>query len=502
MTTSTASMNSTTSHTSTPEGYAGFDTMPLGGQWRAGSSGEIATDSDPYTGETLTEIGMATAADLDAAYRSAAAAQQEWSGAAPGERAAVLHRAATIMEQRREEILRWLTVEAGSTRTKAEWEFAITRADMLEAASFPNRIAGRILPASVAGKESRVYKRPVGVVGVISPWNFPLHLSNRSVAPALGCGNAVVLKPAGDTPVTGGLLLARIYQEAGLPPAALSVVIGRGSEIGDPMVAHPTPRLVSFTGSTPVGQGIAAKAGLKKLSLELGGNNPLLVLRDADLIPAVDAAIFGSYLHQGQICLALNRIIVDAAIHDEFVDLFRSRTRRLVAGDPREQGTQLGPIINPSQLQSIQDTIAQARTDGATLLEGGDPTGPTGRVLPAHVLTGGNHVATAAREVFGPVATIIPAADDDAAVRIANDTEYGLTSAVFSGDAERGVRVAHRLEAGSTHVGDMTVNYEPNTAFGGEKASGLGRFGGEWGIAEFTTDQWISVQHSPRAWEF
>lgn len=492
----------TAPHTRPPEAYTGFDTMPVAGRWRSGSSRETATDTDPYTGQTLTEIGLASAEDLDSAYRAAAQAQHDWACAAPDERAAVFRRAAAILEERREEVLHWLTLEAGSTQVKAEWEFAITRADMLEAASFPSRMAGRILPASIPGKENRVYKRPVGVVGVISPWNFPLHLSNRSVAPALGCGNTVVLKPAGDTPITGGLLLAKIYHEAGLPPAALSVLIGRGSEIGDPMVTHPIPRLISFTGSTAVGEGIAAKAGLKKLSLELGGNNPLLVLRHADLIPAVDAAIFGSYLHQGQICLALNRVIVDAAIHDEFLDLFRARAEGLVAGDPREPGTQLGPIINPSQLSSIQDTITQAVADGATLLAGGDPTGPTGRVLPAHVLTGGNHVATAAREVFGPVATIVRADDDAEAIRLANDTDYGLTSAVFSGDAEHGVRIADQLHVGSTHVGDMTVNYEPNTAFGGEKASGLGRFGGDWGIEEFTTDHWISVQHTPRQLQF
>lgn len=478
--------------------YTGFDRMPLGAGWRAGSSEDTAADVDPYRGDTLAEIPLANADDVDAAYRAARDAQREWAGAAPEERAQVFRRAAQIMDDRAEEIRWWLAVEAGSATTKAQWEWAITRADLLEAASYPSRVAGRILPSQVPGKESRVHRGPVGVVGVISPWNFPLHLSNRSVAPALGVGNAVVLKPAGDTPITGGLLLAKIYEEAGLPAGVLNVIVGRGSEVGDPMVTHDIPRVLSFTGSTPVGRGIVEKAGLKKLGLELGGNNPLVVLDDADLEQAADAAVFGSFLHQGQICIAVNRVIVDAAVHDDFVERFVERTRRLRVGDPLDATTHIGPIINSGQLDTIQDMISRAVDAGACQLLGGQPDGPTGQVLPPHVLLGGNDVATAAEEVFGPVTTIVRADDERDALRLANDTAYGLTSSVFTLNVERGVRFARRLDAGSAHVNDMTVNYEPNTAFGGEKASGLGRFGGEWGIEEFTTDQWVSLQHTPR----
>ncbi|HEX4219829.1 MAG TPA: aldehyde dehydrogenase family protein, partial [Acidimicrobiales bacterium] len=353
-------------------------------------------------------------------------------------------------------------------------------------------------PADVPGKESRVYRHPLGVIGCISPWNFPLHLSNRTVAPALALGNAVVLKPASDTPVTGGLWLAKVLEEAGLPAGVLSVLVGAGGEIGDPMIQHQVPRLISFTGSTSVGRDITTKAGLKKLALELGGNGPLVVLEDADLDAAVEAAVFGKFLHQGQICIAVNRIIVDRRVHDDFVQAFVERALRLPVGDPADRRTVVGPLINRHQLESVQEKVSRAQAEGAELLVGGEPSGPTGQVLPPHVLLGTNDVATAAEEVFGPVATIVAATGDADALRLANGTEMGLSSSVFSQDGERGLRFALQMEAGMTHINDQTVNDEANTAFGGEKDSGLGRFGGTWAIDELTSDHWISVQHRRR----
>lgn len=481
-----------------PAPYDGLDAMPIAGRWRAGTAGDTLTDTNPWTGETLLEIPMAGEDDLNEAFDAAVVAQREWAKRPPGERAAVMREAARIIEARQAEIGDWITREIGGTQAKAELECGLAQGQLLEAAGMASRVQGAILPSEIPGKENRVYKRPVGVVSVISPWNFPLQLSVRSVAPALAVGNAVVLKPASDSPLTGALLLAKVLDEAGLPPGLLSVLIGRGSEIGDAIVQHPAAAVVSFTGSSPVGKGIAEQAQLKQLALELGGNGPLVVLADADLGRAVDAAIFGSFFHQGQICMRLNRIIVEAPLHDAFVDAFVERARALQTGDPSDPETQLGPVINERQRDDILDKVRRAQNDGAELVLGGEPQGPTGLGLPPHVLLGGNDVATAREEVFGPVATIIEARDEARALELANDTEYGLSSAVFTADAERGVRFALRVEAGMTHVNDSSVNDDPNTAFGGEKASGIGRFGGEWAIDEFTTDHWVSVQHEPR----
>ncbi|MDA8371117.1 MAG: aldehyde dehydrogenase family protein [Nocardiopsaceae bacterium] len=475
-----------------------FERMPIGGHWRTGGSEGTRADTDPYRGGTLVEITLADAADVDEAYQSARAAQREWTQRLPAERAEVLRRAADVLIRRKDQVIDWLIHESGSTRIKAEAEWNATRADFLEAASYPYRVQGQILPADVAGKESRIYRRPLGVVGVISPWNWPLHLSNRSVAPALAVGNGVVLKPASDTPVTGGLLLAKILEEAGLPAGLLNVIIGRGSEVGDPIVEHPIPRLISFTGSTEVGLGIRQKSQIKRTALELGGNGPLVVLGDADLGNAIDAAVFGSFFHQGQLCIRANRVIVDAAVHDEFVERFVDKVRGLRSGDPAEAETVVGPIINRSQLESIQDKISRSRDAGAEILLDGEATGPTGLLLPPHVLLGDNNVPTAAEEVFGPVATVVRAHDEDHALKLANETEHGLSSSVFTRDIERGTRFAQLIDAGMTHINDQPINDQANTAFGGEKESGVGRFGGEWAIEEFTTDHWISVQHTPR----
>jgi aldehyde dehydrogenase (NAD+) len=481
----------------TPAPYTGFDRMLIAGQWRDGNSDSALTDTDPYTGETLTQIAQADESDVDLACRAARDAQREWGAAPAAERAAVLRRAAEIMAARAGEIGDWLLREAGCVRPRIEMELTICRAVTSLAASHAF-LPMRTVPSDTPGKENRVYRQPAGVVGVISPWNFPLFLSNRSVAPALAVGDAVVLKPAGDTPVTGGLLLAKIYEEAGLPPGVLSVLIGPGSSVGGALTRHEVPRIISFTGSTAVGSGIAATAGIKKLSLELGGNGPLVVLDDADLDAAVAAASFGSYFHQGQVCMATNRVIVDAAVHDEFLDRLLARVRGLRAGDPREESTQIGPVINARQLASVREKIGRAVDQGARLLHSGEPSGPTGQVLPPHLLAGGQHLATASEEVFGPVATVIRAENEEHALRLANDTEYGLSSAVFTRDLDRGLRFAQRVEAGMTHINDTTVHDDVNAAFGGEKDSGLGRFNGHWVIDEFTTEHWISIQHEPR----
>jgi len=484
--------------------YDGFDHQPIAATWRTGRSTHRNTDIDPYTGKTLVTIPLATAQDVDDAYRAAADAQPGWAAAAPAERAQVLHHALRILDERREEIIGWLIREAGSTRLKANIEFDSVRAITREAASFPYRIAGRILASDIPDKENRVYRRPLGVIGIISPWNFPLHLTQRSLAPALALGNAVVVKPASDTPVSGGLLLAKIFEEAGLPPGVLSVVVGAGSEIGDHFVAHPQPRLISFTGSTAVGQGIGRLAGsgahLKRVALELGGNSPFVVLGDADVEQAARAAVFGRFLHQGQICMSVNRIIVDAKLHDTFVERFVDHVCKLKVGDPNDIATAIGPVIDAAQLRGLVEKIALAKQQGATQLLGVEADG---QMLPPHVFTHVSPDSSLFRdESFGPVVPIVRAKNEADALRLANATDYGLSSAVFCGDIDRGVRFAQRIEAGMTHVNDMSVNDEPHVPFGGEKNSGIGRFGGEWIIDEFTAAHWISVQHAPRSYPF
>jgi aldehyde dehydrogenase (NAD+) len=487
-----------------PAAYDGFDRMLLNGRWTHGGGGQSVDDVDPYTNEVLLRIPLADQADLDHAFEAAAAAQPAWSRARPATRAAVLRRAAAIMESRRAEIVDWLVHESGSTRIKAELEWDMARAVTLEASSFPSSAEGVMLAADIPGKESRIYRQPVGVVGMIGPWNFPLHLSSRSVAPAIALGNAVVVKPASDTPVSGGLLLGKIYEEAGLPAGVLNVLIAGGSTIGDAFVRHPVPRVMSFTGSTEVGRRIMDLAAespiLKRVLLELGGNCPCVVLADADLDLAVRGAVFGKFLHQGQICMAINRLIVDAAIHDEFVDRFKARVTTLKCGNPSDPDTAVGPLINRQQLQRLLERIEQARAAGARQILGG---APQGLVLPPHVFVDAtNGMSVAAEELFGPVVAVIKVRGEDEALGVTNETSYGLSSAVFTRDVERGNRFAQRVQAGMTHVNDSPVNDLPNCPFGGEKNSGLGRYNGRWSIEEFTTVHWISVQHEPVPYPF
>ena len=481
----------------TRQPYDGLDTMPIDGVWSHGSGRTPTNDTDPYTGDVLTEHVWATVDDVDRAYKAAKVAQPAWAAATAAERASIFLRAAQIIDDRQEELVGWLIREAGATRFRALVEVGIVKATTLMGVTHTT-LEELTVETDVPGKENRVYTRPVGVVGVISPWNFPMHLSLRSVGPALAVGNAVVLKPAEDTPVTGGLLLAKIFEEAGLPGGVFNVVIGAGSEVGDAMVEHEIPRVISFTGSTRVGTGIPGKAGIKRLALELGGNGPLVVLDDADLDRAVEAAVYSNYWHQGQICMATNRVIVDASVYDEFVDRFISAAAALTYGDPGKSGTQIGPIINDKQVASIMDKVTRSVSAGAKLVLSGEPTGPTGRVLPPHVLLGTNDVAAAAEEVFGPVATIIKAGNESNALHIANDTPYGLSSAVFTEDIERGIAFALQVEAGMTHVNDITVHDDVHAAFGGEKQSGIGRFGGDWVLEDLTTQHWVSIQHARR----
>ncbi|WP_425644147.1 aldehyde dehydrogenase family protein [Agrobacterium leguminum] len=476
----------------------------IAGRWRAGRAGSTIVDTNPYNGELLTEIPCASREDLDEAYRTAAEVQIEWARLPPGDRSAIMYRAIEVIERRHAEIVDWLIAESGSTRIKAEIEWAAVRDCTLAAATMPARVAGRILPTDILGKESRVYRSPIGVVGVISPWNFPMHLSNRSIAPALAVGNGVVVKPAEDTPVTGGLLIASIYEEAGLPAGLLNVVVGDVSEVGDAFTLHEIPKFISFTGSTRVGRRIGELAmngrTLKGLALELGGNAPCVVLDDADLDRAVSAAIVGRFMHQGQICMSTNRIIIEAKLYDRFVEAFVDRARNLKVGDPDDPDTAIGPLINTKQFSAAIGHIEKARTAGTRQLLG---EAPAGLVLPPQVFVDVDNASELAQtELFSPIAPLIRAANEGEALRMANAVEFGLSSSVFTENAARGLRFAKNIEAGMTHINDISPNDDPNTMFGGEKNSGIGRFNSDWIIQELTTDHWISVQETPRAYPF
>ena len=470
----------------------------IAGTWRTGSSQRSASDINPYDDSVIAEIPLASAADVDEAYVAAQQAQPKWAALAPAKRSAIMYRAAELLEEKREEIVELLIAESGSTRDKANLEVTLAAGITREAASFPARMHGRISPSNTPGKENRVYRVAKGVVGVISPWNFPLHLSIRSVAPALALGNAVVIKAASDTPITGGLIPARIFEEAGVPAAVIGNVTGAGSEIGDDFVTHAVPKLISFTGSTPVGRRVGELAinggPMKNVSLELGGNAPLVVLADADVDKAAHDAAVGSFLHQGQICMAVNRVIVDASVYNEFVEKFVAAAKNISAGDPSDDKVVVGPIINDSQLESVKSKITRAKEEGATVaLEGAI----TGRVISPHVFTDVTRDMELARdEIFGPIIGVMKADDEAHAIELANDPEFGLSAAIYSTDIDHASQVALQIESGMVHINDLTVNDEPHVMFGGMKNSGLGRFNGDWAIEEFTDDRWIGIKRS------
>lgn len=495
---------STIAGTNTPPAPYTFAGLFIDGAWRAGNAGSVLEVNNPYSNERLAELHQANLDDVDRAYNAAQSAQAQWEQSLPGERAAVMRRAVEILDARHGEVVDWLIRESGSTRMKAEMEWGAARAIILDASMLPAQVYGRIIAGDIPGKENRIYRNPVGVVAVISPWNWPLHLTCRTLAPAIALGNAVVVKPASETPITGGLLIARIFEEAGLPAGVLNVVVGDPAVIGDGFVQHPIPRVVSFTGSLGVGRriasNIATSSRLKKMMLELGGNAPLVVLEDADLELAVHAAVVSKFLHQGQICVIANRILVHAKLYNEFVERYVARVQNLKVGNPDDPDTVIGPLISQKQLLSVQRSISAANAEGARQRLGGPADG---LIVPPHVFDCITpNMLIGRNELFGPVAPIQSFYSDAEALHMANDTEFGLSSAVFSRDIARAQRFAAGLKTGMSHINDITAVDLPNMPFGGEKNSGLGRFGSEGLIHELTTEHWMSVQHVPRQYPF
>lgn len=475
----------------------GYQHQFINGEWKQGTGGRMMTDINPYTGEKLYTYRSAGKQDVDEAFRCAKAAQIEWEKTTPKQKQGYLERLAKAIIEKRDEIYYWLRAEGGSTVAKCDFEYYTSINIVKEAMAFPLMMDGKVVPSNIPDKANYIVRKPKGVIGVITPWNVPLVLSMRSIVPAVATGNAVVVKPASDTPATG-FLIAEFFERAGFPRGLVNVVAGSGSEIGDAFVSHPVPKLISFTGSTSVGRRIGETAGmhLKDVSLELGGNNAMIVLKDADIAQAAKSAAFGAFFHQGQVCMALNRVIADKDIYDEFAGLFVETVKGLKAGDPADPDTFIGPVINGSQASNIEQLVEATIKAGANAALKGRTEGNL--IHPWIFTEATNDMPAAKNEVFGPVCCVIRAENEEEAVRIANDTEYGLSGSVFTKDIYHGMQVARRFETGMVHVNDQSINDEPHVMFGGEKASGLGRFNAQWVVDKFTTPQWISVQDKDR----
>lgn len=471
------------------------------GGWRGGRGGTTSS-IEPATGVSLAQIGLANAEDVADAVMRAAAAQRGWAATPGPVRAALMRRAAGILEANRAEFERWLVREGGSVPGKAAFEVDLVLGEFWEAAALPTQPWGHLLPTSEPGRESFSRRVPIGVVGVISPWNFPQILSMRAVAPALALGNAVILKPDIQTAVSGGALFAWLFEEAGLPENLFHVLPG-AAEPGAAIADHPGIGMVSFTGSTAVGRQVGAAAGraLKRVSLELGGNNALIVLDDADLEIASSAGAWGAFLHQGQVCMTAGRHIVLEAVAEQYLDLLATRAARLPVGDPFTEQVALGPLINANQIANVDRIVRETVAAGAELRAGGTHHGlfyaPT-------VLAGVTSSMPAFREeIFGPVAPVIVVRDEEEAIAVANDTEYGLVAAIQTGSVERGRRVADRLSTGIVHINDQTLNNDAYAPFGGTGASGNGaRFGTQSSWDEFTQWQWITTRAQAHGFPF
>ena len=471
------------------------------GGWTPAQGGTLKT-IEPATGEVLAEVGLAGKADVAEAARRARAAQPDWAAKTGPERAALIRRAARIVEDNHEEFESWLVREGGCIPGKAAFEVQLVLGELWEAAALPTQPWGHLLPSSEPGRESIARRVPLGVVGVISPWNFPQILSIRAVAPALALGNAVILKPDAQTPVSGGALVARLFEEAGLPEGLLHVLPGE-AEAGSALAEDPNVAMIAFTGSTAVGRLVGAAAGrtLKRVSLELGGNNALIVLDDADLEVASSAGAWSAFLHQGQVCMTAGRHIVVESVADEYLDRLAGRAGALPVGDPHTEQVALGPLINERQLKNVDRIVTSTVDAGAEVRAGGTYDRLFYRPT---VLAGVTTEMPAFREeIFGPVAPVIVVKDADEAVTVANDTEYGLVAAIQTGSRERGRTVADQLTTGIVHVNDQTLNNDAYAPFGGTGASGNGsRFGSQSSWDEFTQWQWVTLRDQAHGFPF
>jgi benzaldehyde dehydrogenase (NAD) len=471
---------------------------PFLASWKTGS-GEPKGVLEPATGRHLLTVNISTPDDVAHATAAAKAAQPAWAETSYQEKAAILRRAADIYDAHRAEFGTWTQRETGAHRNKMHHEQNFTAGELLAASTMPWQPYGSLVPTVQQERLSMIRRIPVGVVGAITPWNSPSVLGMRVVAPALALGNAVLLKPDPQTPVCGGAMFAAVFREAGLPDGLLQIVIG-DAEAGEALVSDPNVNMVSFTGSTEVGRRVGALAGglLKKVSLELGGNNPLVVLDDADLAAAASAGAYSSFQFQGQVCFATGRHIVHRSVAADYVDLLAQKARRLRTGDPYREDVELGPIVNEQQLKRVDDIVQRSiRNGGARLVEGGTYQGLFYRPTVLADVKLDSPAWT--DEIFGPVAPVVTFDSDDEAVELANSSEYGLAAGVYSRSISRGLAIANRIRAGMIHVNDQPINDEATIPFGGMGLSGNGgRFGSEANLEAFTQWQWVTVRDEPR----
>jgi vanillin dehydrogenase len=470
----------------------------LGGKWQTGGGTRKLEVKNPYTNETVTTFQVGSKQDLDDAYRTAAKAQKAWAAQPYAARRQVFEKVYAWLDTNHEELVKYLTEEGGSTRLKAEFELGLVADFARSAAALTTTPVGALLASPDQKKENRLYYEPVGVVGVISPFNAPFFLSLRPIMPALALGNAVVLKPHELTPIMSGTMIARMFEECGLPAGLLNVVVTDIEEIGDGFIEHPVPEVIAFTGSSPTGRHIAEVGGrnLKKVILELGGNSALLVLDDADVDQAVNAAVFSRFTHSGQICMSANRVIVHESVYDTFVEKYVQKAGSLPVGDPGDPKTIVGPLINAAQAELLESQIKEAVDKGASVALAAKPRESGSNVCTPTVLTDvttDNPVSQA--ELFGPAVAIMKAKNDNEAIRLANASSYGLSGAVHSLNLERAVDVAKQIHTGMVHINNGTIADEAAVPFGGVGASGNGRLNGAATIEAFTRPLWVSVQH-------
>ena len=469
----------------------------LDGTFRRPAQGGTLPVRDKASGEIFGLAGLAGGDDADAAVAAALPAQRAWSERTYAERAGLLRAAAAVLADRAKEWRELIMRETGCIAGKADYEISAAASELTEAAALASRATGEVLPSGHAGRFSLSERIPLGLVGVITPWNFPLVLGMRVIAPALALGNAVLVKPSPETPYSGGLAIAELFAAAGAPAGIFQVLPG-DVEAGERLVSHPDVAMIHFTGSTAVGRRIAqAAAGqLKKVSLELGGNNALLVLEDADIDQATMIGAWSAFHYQGQTCITAGRHIVHRAVAGAYLSGLAARAEAITVGNTVTEEVGLGPMINVRQLERARQMLSEAVEAGARVVAGGTTDGPYFRPTVVADVSRSSRLWT--EEIFAPIAPVLVVDDDDSAVQIANDTPYGLVNSVLTADLARGMRVARQLRAGMVHVNDATPQDEALAPFGGMGASGLGgRSGGDANLEEFTQRRWLTVAPGP-----